>query len=93
MDFPPKIIPDIEYLLSHSVLEYDLKIVTLKGTLIHQAQNDEQFQFNPSFNKLGIYNNFVSVHMSFNNLDACKFFVLNVNVFVMFFTFVNNHQF
>ncbi len=33
----------------------------------------QQFKLNPSFNGLGILNNFVSAHVCFNNFDAYKY--------------------
>jgi hypothetical protein len=44
-----------------------------KLTLFHSAQSNDQFDVIPRFNEIGIFNNFVSVHMCFNNFDACKF--------------------
>ncbi len=53
--------------------EEGLEKCQCKCTLFHQAQNNDQLQFHLSFNELGIFINFASVHICFNFYDACKF--------------------
>ncbi len=54
-----------------------------KGTLFHYAQNSEQFDLNPSFNELGIFNNFSACMYEYLiTLMLVNMSVFNVNMLV-----------